>query len=393
MSQSFNVQTAFGTLLHVRPDGLVVHCPPGQFGLLPVIAEIADITDNVWRLRSEENDALTIEGADHAHGVVLPMIAVEDPSGLRLGLPSGGKEIVAASFDGQQPGAVFAGRPGSVFRRHPYTTPATVPPPLDLSRAADMLGAADPATIPFAAAQLQAMPFAEMREAWQSVTDAAFHDELFPIVQHRTRAELGSFGGYTRDLLQADIDKHGWSIGTRTYGRPLVIEAGRGMLSIGRFCAMADPTIVLANHRVRAASTYPFMDLWAEWPGSRLGLTDHIARDVVVGNDVWIGVGAVILPGAVVGDGALVGAGAVVRGDVPPYGICLGNPGEVQRYRFPPGIIERLLAIRWWDWPDAVVSRYIPLLIGSDIADFLTAAELEFGPAHAGESLAGGVSD
>ncbi len=52
MSQSVNVQTDFETLLHVRPDGLVVHCAACQFGLLPVIAEVIDNINNVWRLRS-----------------------------------------------------------------------------------------------------------------------------------------------------------------------------------------------------------------------------------------------------------------------------------------------------------------------------------------------------
>jgi hypothetical protein len=121
------------------------------------------------------------------------------------------------------------------------------------------------------------------------------------------------------------------------------------------------------------------MDLWAEWPGARVGLADHVNGDVVIGNDVWIGVGAIILPGAIVGDGALIGAGAVVRGTVPPYAICVGNPGEIRRHRFAPDVIERLLAIGWWHWPDAVVSRYIPLLVGESVLDFLAAAEAEFG--------------
>jgi virginiamycin A acetyltransferase len=59
-----------------------------------------------------------------------------------------------------------------------------------------------------------------------------------------------------------------------------------------------------------------------------------------------------VLSGVSIGHGAVVGAGAVVARDVPPYAIVVGNPARVARHRFPPEIVERLLALAWWDWPD-----------------------------------------
>jgi maltose O-acetyltransferase len=56
-------------------------------------------------------------------------------------------------------------------------------------------------------------------------------------------------------------------------------------------------------------------------------------KPVVIEDDVWIGTGAKILPGVTVGRGAVVGAGAVVTKDVPPYGIAVGVPAKVARYR------------------------------------------------------------
>jgi hypothetical protein len=42
----------------------------------------------------------------------------------------------------------------------------------------------------------------------------------------------------------------------------------------------------------------------------------------------------------------------VVTGDVPPYAIVAGNPARVLRMRFEPEIVERLLRIAWWEWPE-----------------------------------------
>ena len=59
-------------------------------------------------------------------------------------------------------------------------------------------------------------------------------------------------------------------------------------------------------------------------------------RPVYIGNDVWIGTRAIILQGVHVGDHAIVGAGAVVSKNVPEWGIAVGNPAKVVRYRNQP---------------------------------------------------------
>lgn len=74
------------------------------------------------------------------------------------------------------------------------------------------------------------------------------------------------------------------------------------------------------------------------------------AQRTTIGNDVWIGANSFIRRGVTIGDGAIVAAGAVVLEDVPPYAICVGVPARVIKYRFPEKTVERLLALKWWEY-------------------------------------------
>lgn len=54
---------------------------------------------------------------------------------------------------------------------------------------------------------------------------------------------------------------------------------------------------------------------------------------VEIGDDVWIGAGAKILMNVTVGKGAVIGANSVVTTDIPDYGIAVGSPAKVVKYR------------------------------------------------------------
>lgn len=135
-------------------------------------------------------------------------------------------------------------------------------------------------------------------------------------------------------------------------------------LLIGKFCSIACGAKFLmrsANHSLASLSTYPFPIFYEEWG---LDVRDITAAwtpkgDIVIGNDVWIGYEAVIMAGVTVGDGAVIGARAVVTKDVPPYTIMGGVPARPIRRRFPDDVTERLLAVRWWDWPEEKIRRHI----------------------------------
>jgi acetyltransferase-like isoleucine patch superfamily enzyme len=163
-------------------------------------------------------------------------------------------------------------------------------------------------------------------------------------------------------------------VGPHTYGSPRVLWWGEdSRLSIGKYCSLADEVTILlgGNHRVDWVTTYPFsaFDAWpeaAEIPG-------HPATkgDVVIGHDVWIGHGACILSGVTIGHGAVVAARAVVTKDVPPYTIVGGNPARALHRRFDEPVVEALLELAWWDWPERRVRRRMRGLLSSDITGFL----------------------
>jgi acetyltransferase-like isoleucine patch superfamily enzyme len=52
-------------------------------------------------------------------------------------------------------------------------------------------------------------------------------------------------------------------------------------------------------------------------------------RPVRICRNAWIGGRAIILPGVTIGEGSIVGAGTVVTKNVPPYQLCVGNPGRI----------------------------------------------------------------
>lgn len=180
----------------------------------------------------------------------------------------------------------------------------------------------------------------------------------------------------TKLFFKKQIAMYGWTIGDHTYGQPRIFEEAEAKLNIGNYTSIAEGCVIaLGNHRIDFVSTYPFATLGKFWPSAPAGFRDHGSKgDVNIGSDVWIGSRVFISSGVTIGDGAVIGAQAVVTKDVPPYGIVTGNPAKLIRYRFDKQIIERLLRVKWWDWPEEKVDRFIPQILSSDIEAFLALA-------------------
>ena len=140
-------------------------------------------------------------------------------------------------------------------------------------------------------------------------------------------------------------------------------------LIIGKYCMIAsDVTFVMngGNHLSEAVSAYPFAIFGEDWKDAMAGKTYPHKGDLVVGNDVWIGYRATLMAGVTVGDGSIIATNATVTKDVPPYTIVGGNPAREIRKRFSQPMIDRLLALRWWDWPADRITRNLHLLTGND---------------------------
>ncbi len=187
------------------------------------------------------------------------------------------------------------------------------------------------------------------------------------------------FPGMTRLRLARQIDAMSWTVGDHTYGQPLVYANGPERLHIGRYTSIAEQvTIVLTNHRPEFVSTYPFALLREHWWSVGEQVSDHRGRgDVWIGSDVWIGHGALISAGVRIGDGAVIGSQAVVTKDVAPYSVVVGSPAKVVKRRFEPHVVDALLRIAWWNWPDHKVDRYLPLILSPDISAFIAAAQAD----------------
>lgn len=137
-------------------------------------------------------------------------------------------------------------------------------------------------------------------------------------------------------------------IGTHTYvGRNVCITKAL----IGNYCSIANNvSIGQGEHNYTRFSTSTH---FSDNPFEEL-----TEKPCTIGNDVWIGVGAVILRGVTVSDGAVIGANAVVTKNVPPYGIAVGVPASVIKYRFLDEKITELLNSRWWEYDAEELSDF-----------------------------------
>jgi phosphonate metabolism protein (transferase hexapeptide repeat family) len=126
--------------------------------------------------------------------------------------------------------------------------------------------------------------------------------------------------------------------------------------TVGKFANIAAMTrIGPTDHPYRNAAQHHFLYrssyYWEDVADDAAFFAHRASRRTTLGADCWIGHGAIIKPEVTVGIGAVVAAGAVVTRDVAPFMIVAGVPAQPLRARFPDRVIERLLALAWWDWP------------------------------------------
>jgi acetyltransferase-like isoleucine patch superfamily enzyme len=109
-------------------------------------------------------------------------------------------------------------------------------------------------------------------------------------------------------------------IGDRTF-------IGHGsQFSIAKSIAIGNDVLIAGGCWILDYSAHP---LNPDLRIAGLQIDPEDVRPVRIEDKVWLGKDVIVLPGVVIGEGAVIGAATVVTKDVPPGGICVGNPGKV----------------------------------------------------------------
>lgn len=139
---------------------------------------------------------------------------------------------------------------------------------------------------------------------------------------------------------------------------------------VGKFCCISWNVCLYggSSHNYLSPSMYTTYH-WKKVFGSTVDTRSSEKSKTIIGNDVWIGNSAIVINGIKVGDGAIIGAGAVVTKDIPPYCVVAGIPAKVIRKRFDDQTIERLLKIKWWNWPKEILSANEQILRIDNISE------------------------
>jgi len=150
-------------------------------------------------------------------------------------------------------------------------------------------------------------------------------------------------------------------------------KINREKLVIGKFCSLACGAKFMftsGNHAMKSLSTYPFPIFFEEWglPVGEITSAWDNKGDITVGNDVWLGFDCVVMQGVRIGDGAIIGARSVVTKDIPPYCVAAGSPARIIRKRFDDSTVEKLLSVKWWEWPDEKIKARLKAIRNGDIS-------------------------
>ncbi|MEJ5357795.1 MAG: DapH/DapD/GlmU-related protein [Desulfobacterales bacterium] len=169
----------------------------------------------------------------------------------------------------------------------------------------------------------------------------------------------------------------GWTVIESSLGDYSYLAGADGTViysEIGRFCSIASHVVIHPGdhpmHRVtQHHCTYRRVRYGFAACDDEEIFAWRKSRGCRIGHDVWIGHGAKVMAGVTIGTGAVVAAGAVVTREVAPYQVVAGVPARPVRFRFPAAVIEKLLAIAWWDWDRETLERRFPDL--NDLNRFL----------------------
>ena len=140
------------------------------------------------------------------------------------------------------------------------------------------------------------------------------------IIWKRGSVCIGAKGHFRKGVV-IDAQKGNIDIGDHVSFNEYTILLGSGGISIGN-------DVRIAAHAMVVSFDHNFDDL--AQPIRLQGLT---RKPIVIEDDVWIGAGAKILGGSHIARGCVIGANTVVKGKTEPYGIYVGAPARLLKWR------------------------------------------------------------
>ena len=120
--------------------------------------------------------------------------------------------------------------------------------------------------------------------------------------------------------------------GARVFDEPKLIVHDRVFIGHGVSFSIANEIIVEDDVLIAgecAISDYSGHPTDPEQRLASVQTAPEEVRPVRICRNAWIGRWAIILPGVTIGEGSIVGAGTVVTKNVPPFQLCVGNPGRI----------------------------------------------------------------
>lgn len=181
-----------------------------------------------------------------------------------------------------------------------------------------------------------------------------------PFLHPGAQSVASTFGAYCE--VGADARILNSDFGSYAYCERLCDIANTSVGAFANIAAMAriGPTDHPFTHAAQHHFLYRSSYYWPDAEDDAAFFAARARRRTVLGPDCWIGHGAIIKPDVTLGAGAIVAAGAVVTRDVPAFAIVGGTPARLIRLRFAQGIIDRLLALAWWDWDHQRLRQALP---------------------------------
>lgn len=132
------------------------------------------------------------------------------------------------------------------------------------------------------------------------------------------------------------------------------------LIRVGNYCSMGrNLTLIMGNGHIPDSTTnYSIRQ-------SLFGDTSHvIKKKIEMGNDVWIGDNVTIIGDAKIGNGVVIGACSLVTANqvLEDFGIYVGVPAKLMRYRFSKEVREEITKSQWWNWDKETALKNIAML-------------------------------